>query len=246
MWFKPSRIDFWCLGFLLSDLVYVLLWEFDYGPYNDWDLVFSAATPLVLLTSRMLVPSRVPVVCLLPFLLLTVFISNTFANMVNSAPLNVNIVPTAGPAQNTVGCGTQGLRRTYYADRVLSAAIGTPEADVPFHEYGPGGVALPPSSPPVGAHFEGYISIPEPGRYRFFIAEQRNVRMRIGGHLLVEQWIDYEWRVGAEREVRFMESGRYPISIDFFTAIHAFPLMLEIESAKYRRRKIQIEDLCHD
>jgi hypothetical protein len=246
MWFKPSRVDIWCLGFLAANLVYVLLWEFDYGPYNDWDLVFSAVTPLLLLASQMLVRSPIPVACFLPFLLATVLISNTYATMVNSAPLNVNVVPTAVPAPQSLQCATQGLRRTYYGDRALSAAIGTPEADVPFHEYGPGGIALPPSTPPVGAHFEGYISIPEPGRYRFFVTGQRNVRMRIGGHLLVEQWIDYEWRVGAEREVRFMESGRYPISIDFYTANHAFPLMLEIESAKYRRRKIQIEDLCHD
>jgi len=246
MWFKPSRVDFWCLGFLVTDLIYVLLWEFDYGPYNDWDLVFSAVTPLLLLTSLVIVPSRLPAVCFLPFLLITVFISNTYATMVNGAPLNLNIVPTATPAPSTLKCATQGLRRTYYGDRALSSPIGTPEADVPFHEYGPAGVALPASTPPIGATFDGYISIPEPGRYRFFITGQRNVRMSIGGHRLVNQWIDYEWRVGAEREVRFLESGRYPIAIDFFTVNHAFPLMLEIESATYRRRKIQIDELCHD
>lgn len=247
MWFRPSRIDFWCLAFLISDLVYLLLWEFDYGPYIDWDLVFSAVTPLILLASRTVIPSRIPVMCFLPFLLVTVFITNTYAAMVNSAPLNLHRVPTAAtPVSNASLCGTPGLQRTYYSDRELSVPIGTAEADVPLHEYGPNGIPLPPSTPPIGAIFDGYISIPEPGRYRFFITGQRNIRMRIGGHLLVNQWIDYEWRVGAEREIRFKESGRYPITIEFYTANYGFPLMLEIESQKYQRRKIQINELCYD
>lgn len=246
MWRKPSRLDLWCLGYLAADLVYLLLWEFDYGPYIDWDLVFSAAVPLILITSRTIVPSRVSMVCFLPFLLASVFLSNTFATMANGGPLVRITPPTATLPASTTACATQGLRRTYYKGPALIEAIGVAEADIPHHAYGPGGVTLPKTDGHVGGRFDGQIVIPEPGRYRFFITGQRNVRMRIGEHLLLDRWINYEWRVSAEREVEFPAAGRYPISIEFYSEVNAFPLMLEIESSKYRRRKIQIEELCHD
>jgi hypothetical protein len=246
MWRKPSRLDLWCLGYLAADLVYLLLWEFDYGPYIDWDLVFSAAVPLILIASRTIVPSRVPMVCFLPFLLASVFLSNTFATMANGGPLVRITPPTATLPASATACATQGLRRTYYKGPALIEAVGVAEADIPHHAYGPGGVTLPKTDGHVGGRFDGQIVIPEPGRYRFFITGQRNVRMRIGEHLLLDRWINYEWRVSAEREVEFPAAGRYPISIEFYSEVNAFPLMLEIESSKYRRRKIQIEDLCHD
>jgi hypothetical protein len=225
--------------------VYVLGWEFDYGPYIDWDLVFSAATPLILMASLVLVPSRIPVLCFTPFLLGSVYLSNTFAVMVNGAPLARNTVPLAHPAPASALCQHSGLLRTYYEDAALSVPIGAPEADVPHHEYGPSGIPLPAPGKPLGAVFAGYISIPEAGRYRFFLLGQRNVRLRIGDTLLVERWIDYEWRVSTEREIRFPEKGKYPIRIEFFSANAGFPLQLEIESARYRRRKIVLDDLCH-
>jgi hypothetical protein len=246
LWYKPSRLDIWCLGYVVADLVYLLLWEFDYGPYIDWDLVFSAAIPLILLTSRVIVPSRVPTACVVPFLLVSVFISNTFAVMANNAPLASILPPTATPSAATTPCAIKGLRRTYYKGQTLSVPVGIPEADVPYHAYGPGGIALPQADERVGGVFDGQIEIPEPGRYRFFIIGQRNVRMRIGGHLIVDRWINYEWRVTAEREIRFPVAGRYPITIEFYSETTGFPLMLEIESGRYPRRKIEIGELCHD
>jgi hypothetical protein len=246
MWFRPRLLDLWCLFYLAASIVYVLGWEFDYGPYIDWDLVFSAVTPLILMASLALTPSRIPIFCFVPVLLVTVYLSNTFATMVNGAPLALNTVPIAQPLSTATACATPGLLRTYYEDAALSIPIGLPEADVPHHEYGPSGIPFPAPGKPLGAAFAGYISIPEAGRYRFFLLGQRNVRLRIGQQLLVERWIDHEWRVTAEREIRFPVPGKYPISVEFFSANFGFPLQLEIESARYRRRKVTLEELCHD
>jgi hypothetical protein len=246
MWHKPSGLDFWCLGYLLADILFLLVWEFDYGPYLDWDLVFSAVMPALLLTSRVLVPSRIPTLILLPFLLITVYLSNTYAVMVNGSPLSSTLVTRAGPPMTTGSCATSGLLRTYFDDPLLTNRVSAPEVDIPSHEYGPGGVQVPNAGRPVGATFDGFIKIAEPGRYRFFITGQRNVRMRIGDRTLVDKWIDYEWRVAAEREIRFDGPGNYPIRIEFFTTNQAFPLLLDIESARYPRRKITQNELCHD
>jgi hypothetical protein len=246
MWFKPRRLDLWCLFYLAASLVYVLGWEFDYGPYIDWDLVFSAVTPLILMASLALIPSRIPNLCFLPFLLGTVYLSNTFAIMVNGAPLALNTVPTAQPAAPSIQCQNPGLLRTYYEDEALSVPVGTPEADIPLRDYGPNGVPFPAPGKPLGGSFVGYISIPEPGRYRFFLVGQRNIRLRVGEQSLVERWINYEWRVTSEREIRFPAAGKYPISIEFFSANSSFSVRLDLESAGYLRRKVTLADLCHD
>jgi len=246
MWFKPQRLDLWCLFYLAASLVYVLGWEFDYGPYIDWDLVFSAATPLILMASLALIPSRIPNLCFVPFLLGTAHLSNTFAVMVNGSPLALNTVPTAQPAAAPLTCQNPGLLRTYYEDAALSVPVGTPETDIPLHDYGQNGAPFPAPGKPLGASFTGQISIPEAGRYRFFLIGQRNVRLSIGDQPLVDRWINYEWRVTSEREINFPAPGKYPISIQFFSTNSSFPLQLEIESARYRRRKITIEELCHD
>lgn len=246
MWRRPRGLDIWCAGYLLADLIYLLLWEFDYGPYLDWDLIFSAVVPAILLTSRVLVPSRVPAICLVPFLLFTVYLTNTYAIMVNGAPLSPTFVTNSGPPMTTGPCAQPGLLRTYFEDPLLTQPISSPEADVPYHIYGPEGVQVPNPGRPVGASFDGFIKIPEAGRYRFFLIGQRNVRLRIGDRTLVDKWIDYEWRVTSEREIRFDAPGNYPMRIEFYSANQGFPLMLEIESARYLKRPISLGELCHD
>jgi hypothetical protein len=243
---RPGPIAVWCLGYIAAALTYVLLWEFDYGPYLDWDLVFSAVMPLILLASLVFVPSRIPTVCFVPFLLMNVYLSNTFATLVNGRPLNLNLVPTATLPMQDTACREPGLIRTFYSDPQLTKPLSAPEADIPHHEYGP--LAIPGHQPglPVGGRFEGYITIPEPGRYRFFLLAQRNARLRIGGVELVNRWIDYEWRVSSERELRLPSAGMYPFSVEFFANNYPFPLQVEIESSKYPRRKIRFEDLCHN
>lgn len=245
-WRKPGPIGVWCLGYLFSALTYLLLWEFDYGPYLDWDLVFSAVMPLLLLASLTLVPSRIPAICFVPFLLFNVYLSNTFATLVNGTPLNLNFVPLAVPAPSGLTCQKPGLSRTFYEDAKLSIPLAPPEADIPHHEFGPADIPARPPGMPVGGRFEGYLNIPEAGKYRIFLVGQRNVRVKIGSQLLVDRWIDYEWRVSAEREIRMPSAGRYPFSVEFFCSNQGFPLQIEIESARYQRRKIKLEDLCHE
>jgi len=245
MWYKPSATSIWCLGYLIADVVYLLLWEFDYGPYLDWDLVFSAVCPLLLMTSIVVTRSRVPLFCIVPLLLATTYLSHTWATLVNGGPLVLNIAPRASTPTTGVSCNIHGLKRTYYTEPALLTPVSTPEADIPYHEYGSIGIPFPVPGKPLGAIFEGYISITKAGSYRFFILGQGNVRLNIADHRLVNKWIGYEWRVSSEREIKFELPGYYPIRIEFFSISSVFPLQLEIESAEYERRKITNDELCY-
>ena len=245
MWYKPSATSIWCFGYLLANIVYLLLWEFDYGPYLDWDLVFSAVCPLLLIASIFVTRSKIPLFCIVPLLLATTYLSHTWVTLVNGGPLVLNLAPRASAPTTSVSCKIHGLKRTYYTEPELSTPVSTPEADIPYHEYGSIGIPFPVPGKPLGAIFEGYISIPKTGRYRFFILGQGNVRLSIAGHRLVNKWIGYEWRVSSEREINFELPGYYPIRIEFFSISSVFPLQLEIESAEYERRKITNDELCY-
>ena len=245
IWRRPSAFAIWWLGYLGADLGYVLLWEFDYGPYIDWDLVFSAVCPLLLMAAYVVARSRVPVMVIVPFLLASVYINETWAVLVQGHPLALNVVDNAG-LPSTVPCATQGLKRTFYGDDLLATPVGAPQVDIPDREYGSPASPSPSPGRPFGGVLEGYISIPEPGRYRFTIMGQRNLRLYVANKLLYDRWVHHEWRVGGEREMRFSSPGKYPIRIDFYSTNHIFPIVLEIESAQYPKRKVTLGDFCHD
>jgi PA14 domain len=246
MWRKPDAVSVWCLGYLAADVVYLFLWEFDYGPYIDWDLVASGVCPLLLMGSMLVVRSRIPAILILPLLLASSYISNTWAVLTNGAPLGLYLTPTAEAPSSTVSCTVKGLKRTYFKDANLSIPAGPAETDVPYHEFGPSTIAqvAPGATNGLGGVFDGFVSIPKEGRYRFFVLGQGNFRFTVGGHTLVNRWVGHEWRVSADREIRFPSAGRYPIRLEFFTINQNFPVMLDVESADYERRKVTAEDLC--
>jgi hypothetical protein len=165
--------------------------------------------------------------------------------LVQGHPLALNVVDNAGPP-STIPCATQGLKRTFYGDDLLATPVGAPQVDIPDREYGSPASPSPSPGRPFGGVLEGYISIPEPGRYRFTIMGQRNLRLYVANKLLYDRWVHHEWRVGGEREMRFSSPGKYPIRIDFYSTNHIFPIVLEIESAQYPKRKVTLEDFCHD
>lgn len=248
MWLKPTPFGVWCLGYLAADLAYLFLWEFDYGPYIDWDLVASGVCPALLMGSMFVVRSRIPSVVIVALLIASTYLSNAWVVLVNGAPLALNITPTADAPRTAVACATKGVKRTYFSDAALSVATGAPQADIPFHEFGPSIIAqiAPGSTGGLGGVYEGFLSIPNPGRYRLFVLGQGNVRFSIDGQILVNKWISHEWRVSSEREVAFPAPGRYPMRLEFFTINSNFPVMLEIESSDYERRKVTFDDFCFD
>ena len=248
MWLKPTTFAVWCLGYLAADIGYLFLWEFDYGPYIDWDLVGSGVCSLLLMGTMLLVRSKVPSLVIVALLLATTYLSNVWVVLVNGAPLALNFTPSASAPRTEIACATKGVKRTYFTDPALSVQAGAPQADIPFHEFSPPTLAqiAPGSKEGLGGVYEGFVSIPKEGRYRFFVLGQGNVRFSVDGILLVNKWIGHEWRVSSEREVSFPAPGRYPIRIEFFTVNSNFPMMLEMESADYERRKVTFDDFCFD
>lgn len=249
MWVKPSAVSVWCLGYFVADVVYLFLWEFDYGPYIDWDLVASGVCPLLLMGSILVVRSKIPTVVFLPLLLGSAYMGNAWAVLVNGAPLAPNFTPTAAAPRAEIACATKGLKRTYYRDGNLSEPAGPSEAENPFLEFNPAKIAqVAPGGAPngLGGVFEGFVVIPKEGRYRFFVLGQGNSRLTIGGLTVVNRWIGHEWRVSSEREIRFPSAGRYPIRLEFFTVNQNFPVMLEMESSDYDRRRVALDDFCFD
>lgn len=246
LWRRPSQVILWCLGYIAADLIYVFGWEFDYGPYLDWDLVFSAALPLLLLASLGVTRSRIPTFVVLPIIIATGILGHVFATISAGAPLALNITPEARAVANEPACASPGLRRVYYSDFNLSTPAGLPESDVPDHVYGPGGISFPVPGKPLGGIFEGFITIPMEGRYRFVIIGQGNVRLRVADRSLVDRWFGHEWRMMAEREMRFAKAGRYPIRVEFFSTLSLFGIELYMESAQIARRKVALNDLCHN
>src|SRR5262249_49882574 len=142
-------------------------------------------------------------------------------------------------------CAHSGLRRTYFADAQLTHPIGASEPGLPNPGYGAHWIPYPTGGKPFGAVFEGYISIPSEGRYRFFVLAQGNVRFSVANYMLFERWTGFEWRVTTEREMRFPQPGWYPIRLEFFTAVQSFPLDLALESAAQDKRTISVKEVCY-
>ena len=244
--FKREPLLLWALVYVLCDAVFVFLWEFDFGPLLDWDLIFCGACPLILLAAVLITRSKIPAPVVLPFVLGSAVMSMAYASIVNSGPLVLNVTPTAGrPVAESV-CTSPGLRRVYYSDSQLSEPLGPAETDIPNHFYEPGAPALPVSNQPFGGVFEGYVKIPAPGRYRFLIGGQGNLRLRVADQLLFERWTGLEWRITSERELRFTEAGWYPIRMEFFSGATTSAARLGIEIAGQVWRLLTADDFCHD
>jgi hypothetical protein len=237
--FKREPILTWALVYLLSDMAYLFLWEFDFGPIMDWDLISAGICPLLLLASIAVTRSRVPVAFLLPFLLSNVLVSMTFATIVNlGRPLALNVVAQAGPPVAETVCAHAGLRRTFFSDSELTNPIGPSETDLPNQQYTTG--------KPLGGVFQGYIRIPARGRYRFSILGVGNLRFSVANQVLFDHWTGFEWQIIPQREMKFPEAGWYPIRFEFFTTVGSFRTEVSFESAGQRMGSISVDDVCHD
>jgi hypothetical protein len=239
--FRRESIFLWAVGYLVADLAFVFLWEFDYGPFSDWDLIFSGVGPLLLLAGIVVTRSRVPIFLILPFLLASGVLSMAFGAILNGGPLPLNLVPRAAGLVSSNVCNHAGLRRTFFSDEQLTNPIGPSESDLPFHLY------TPAYGEGLGGVFEGYIKIPAEGRYRFHLLGQGNLRFRLAQQTLYERWTGLEWQITTEREMRFSEPGWFPIRLDFFSsAAPSIAIELRIESAEQPRRPVTLDELCYE
>lgn len=234
----------WIVAYCGASLIFVSVWEFDYGPAGDWDLIFSAVNPFLILTALTLAPSRLPVPIVAILCSGTAVASLFFGTIVNGRPFQPTLPPTAAPPSSAHVCTRPGLERTYFTDRNLSQPLGPPEVDIPNREWANDRTPLPTNGRPFGARYQGYLRVPAAGRYRVPIMAQGNVRLIVGERVLFERWYDLEVRVTIEREIAFPAEGLYPISVEFFSTTQNVPLKVSFESNKIPLHTLTIDEVC--
>lgn len=239
-----DRLYVWILLYICAAVVYLGLWEFDFGPFVDWDLIFSGTLPVIFITALAISNLRyAAVLSLMPLWVCgcaTLFIGT----IINGSPFAVNWVKTAQPSADGNVCADMGLKRVYYSDINLQTQIGEGVPARPLQDWGPAATPLP-TKPPFGVRYTGYLKINDPGRYHFSIVGTGNLRVRIGEQTLYERWSGIEWRVGIERQLRFPSSGWYPIIIEMSTTVHAVPLKLAVSANQRDKHFLKMEELCY-
>ena len=243
--FRKDILFVWLAAYVLADFIYLGLWEFDFGYFIDWDLIFSGMVPLVFATALTLVRNKIwPVVLVLP-VVSTGVLSLAFGLLINGEPFSLHVLPEAQSRKEKTVCMHPGLQRIFYADDGLSNPFGDPESDIPIHQWSTSTRTHPNNGRPFGATYQGYLYVPKGGAYRILLEATGNVRLQIGDQLLYERWSGFEWKVTLERGIKFIQEGWYPIKLDFYTKIHAIPLRLAIESRDLPLRPVTENDLCY-
>ena len=238
-------LSLWILTYVAASICFVGLWEFDYGIAGDWDLVFSAALPFILLTAVTLVRGRLPVSISFLICAATAVNSLAFGAVVNGRPFGLTIPPTATSGVSSPPCTQAGVERTYFSDTRLSEPLGPPETDVLHREWSTASTPLPTNGHPFGARYRGYVYIPDAGRYRIPLMAQGNIRLVVGEQVLFERWRGLEVRATIEREVYFPAGGWYPILVEFYTVVQSVPLKVSLESNRVPLHVLKAQELCH-
>jgi len=242
---RRDPVYLWVLSYVIADAIYLGFWEFDFGYFIDWDLIFSGALPLLFATALTIGRAKAPAFLIAPFLAVTAVISLAFGMVVNGTPFSSNITPTASSAAPASICKEKGLLRTYFADSALSNPVGPGESAVPWQEWIWPKVPGPLGSKPFGASYQGYIHVAAAGVHRIFLEATGNVRLIVGEQTLYERWSGFEWKVTAERDIEFPSEGWYPVTLQFYTTINAVPLKLSLESRSVRAHVPTAEELCY-
>jgi hypothetical protein len=240
---KPEQIYTWLLGYALCSTIYLGFWEFDFGPFVDWDLIFSGAMPFILMTALTIATQRHCATWAIPTLAICSAATLFLGMVINGAPFSLNRAKVATPPETNQVCSSGGLLRTYFSDTELVTPMGDSYPALPKHEWGTPTEPLPNN--PFGVRYSGFIRITEPGRYRVSLVGTGNIRLIIGHQTLYERWSGFEWRVGAERQLRFPAAGWYPVLIEMSTGIHSVPLNLSLASNKTEMQTLRMEDLCY-
>jgi hypothetical protein len=240
---KLSAFSLWSLVYVLSGYVYVLGWEFDFGPFVDWDLVFSSAVPFIFVAALAAARDKFPVSLAIAGCLCSTYMTMTFAVLVNHGPLAFIVPPYAGTATTGITCATPGLKTTYFADPQLSTVLGAPQVSTPGTWYTT--ASNPAGGKPFGGVLEGFIRIPSPGRYRFELKGSRRYRVRLADTTLFDEWMAPRM-FKREREMRFGSAGLFPIKVEFYTETGACTPGLRVSSSTFPVQEVGMEILCHD
>lgn len=243
--FKKDIVFTWLAVYVVADAMYLGVWEFDFGYFIDWDLIFSGMVPFVFATGLTLVRTRLPIILLVLPVVLTGVLSLAFGMLINGEPFSINKTPQAQSRQESSVCNQPGLQRVFYAGADLSNPLGEPESDIPIHQWNTITRTHPNNGRPVGASYKGYLHVPKAGTYRILLEATGNVRLQIGEMLLYERWSGFEWKVTLERDIKFLQEGWYPIVLDFYTKNYAIPLSLAIESRDLPLHRVTEKDLCY-
>lgn len=247
--FTRARVPYpsylvWALSYIISGVVYVAIWEFDYGFFMDWDLLFSGAGGITFLSAAALAASRIPVLVVLPFVGSSLVVSMACAAVINGGPLGLSAAPAAVYGEPQPQCTPGGLQRRYFADSNLSEPIGVQVTEIAKGEWNIGNQTHPNLGKPFGARYSGYVHIPGPGRYRFYLQAAGNLRFRVSNITLYERWTGFEWQIGSEREVYFPRDGWYPLEAELYSTLVDFKFKVEAESSTVPRHLLRADELC--
>lgn len=243
---RDTQLCIWSLGYCLCGLVYAGLWEFDFGFFLDWDLLFSGAGGFVFLFACAIAKLRLPTVLSVLILFLNLVVSHTFAFLVNQGALQLNTIPTATAtvATNTSQCLAAGLEWNLYRDPALKEKLGDAKLSVASGKWSVADGSHPLAGRPLGVTADGYLYVPTPGPYRIYFHGVGNLSLDIGGVSLFYRWTDLEWNVYAERRILFPVAGWYTVNTKMYTTVHSSDLSIEIESRPATRRELRLQELC--
>jgi hypothetical protein len=234
----------WGLSYVISGVLYVSIWEFDYGFFLDWDLLFSGAGGFTFLSALGLASSRIPVLVSLPFVGAELIVSMAFAAVVNGGPLGLRFPPSPTYPDPQPVCAPGGLRREYFRDSQLSDLIGVAGTSPANGEWSTASPTHPNLGKPLGVRYSGFVYISKPGRYRFYLQSGGNLRFLVSGITLYERWTGFEWQIFSEREVYFSQPGWYPLQADLYSRLEELKFKIELESATTPRHLLTVDELC--
>lgn len=244
--FRRSRPSYliWAMSYIAAGMVYVSIWEFDYGFFTDWDLLFSGAGGITFLSAALLASSRIPVPLMLPFVGSSLVVSMACATVFNGGPLGLNVAPKATYNEPQPQCAAGGLSRTYFLDRDLNEPFGIKTTEIAKGEWNTANQSHPNSGKPFGARYSGYARVPAAGRYRFYLQAAGNLRFRLANVTLYERWTGFEWQINSEREMYFPRGGWYPFQAELYSTLMDFKFKVEIESSTAQRHVLGADELC--
>jgi hypothetical protein len=247
-----TQVLMWAVSYSLCAILFMLLWEFDFGLLCDWDLVCTGCVPLVLLGSWQF--SKRPGVRGITVAACAVMavVSAAFATVVNGQPLPFASVAVRDAPLREGDCQTPGLTRFMYVDSQFSNSGSEAQEGVPVDSP----VEDDLNALQEGARavvYRGLFRAPSAGRYRFTFSGGDNVQVSVGGAVLYRRWSDpYDGlphlMVGRNRlvdqEVVCQRPGWYPFEVRTLSLQRSDPFELYIESRGVPRHIASREDFC--
>lgn len=92
--------------------------------------------------------------------------------------------------------------------------------------------------------WEGKLSVPKDGNYKFYVTSDDGCRLYVDGKLLIDEWWD---RIPTEFSTAIdLTSGQHDIKVDYYEAVGSASVKLEWESAAIKRQVIPGSAFSYD